>query len=262
MLVNIGTLRLGKNKIIFKMAYSDTTVIIPTYNEAKNIKKLVEELLGLGENIQIVIVDDNSQDGTAEISDELSKKYKDKVFILHREGKLGLGSAYIAGFKYAIERLDSDLIFSMDADFSHDPKYLSSFVRKVSEGYDVVLGSRYIEGGGVDWIWYRRFLSKGANSLAKTLLGLDAHDLTTGYRCYKKHVLKSIDLDNIRSDGFSFLEEVLYLSKQKGFKIGEVPIFFVDRQQGKSKLSKKEMIKFFITIIRLKLGSIIRKQSK
>lgn len=231
-------------------------VVIPTYNEADNIRKLILQLnkvfVKSKINGKIIIVDDNSPDGTGKIAEKLSKEYN--ISVIHRKCKLGLGSAYVTGFKYVIEKINPDLIVSMDADFSHDPKKIPEFIEKINGGYDVVVGSRYIEGGGVSWGLHRIILSKGANLFAKTVLGFKVHDLTGAYRCYKKDVLKSINLTKITSNGFSFLEEILYLCKSKGYKIGEIPIFFTERKKGKSKLSKKEMINFFITILRLKIG--------
>jgi dolichol-phosphate mannosyltransferase len=233
-------------------------VVIPTYNEAKNIEELVRRLLAVQESVQVLIVDDDSPDGTGKIADKLEKKYTGKVSVLHRKGKRGLGSAYIEGFQHVLKNMDADLIFSMDADFSHDPKYLPGFVDKIGQGFDLVVGSRYIKGGGMSWELYRRILSRGANLFAKNMLGFRINDLTGAFRCYKREVLASIPLGTIKSDGFSFLEEILFLCKEKRFRMGEIPIFFLERQKGKSKLSRKEMVKFFLTIVRLKMRSFLR----
>ncbi|HIH21119.1 MAG: polyprenol monophosphomannose synthase [Candidatus Diapherotrites archaeon] len=227
-------------------------VVIPTYNEASNIRLLAKEVLSVGKEFSVIIVDDDSGDGTGKIAEELRRKSPKRVFVIHRKKKRGLGGAYIAGFKKALE-LNAKLVFSMDADFSHDPKVLPEFAEKISQGFDVVLGSRYIKGGGVSWTGTRLALSKGANTLAKTLLGIPANDLTTGFRCYKREVLGKIGLDSVRSNGYSFLEEVLYLCYKKGFRIGEIPIFFKNRTEGQSKLGRKEILNFFLTVIRLKL---------
>ena len=227
-------------------------VVIPTYNEASNIRLLAKEVLSVGKEFSVIIVDDDSRDGTGKIAEELRRKSPKRVFVIHRKKKRGLGGAYIAGFKKALE-LNAKLVFSMDADFSHDPKVLPEFAEKISQGFDVVLGSRYIKGGGVSWTGTRLALSKGANTLAKTLLGIPANDLTTGFRCYKREVLGKIGLDSVRSNGYSFLEEVLYLCYKKGFRIGEIPIFFKNRTEGQSKLGRKEILNFFLTVIRLKL---------
>ncbi|ETA67435.1 glycosyl transferase [Methanolobus tindarius DSM 2278] len=233
------------------------SVVIPTYNEKENISVLVNSLIQIfnSNNINgnIVIVDDNSPDGTGELADELATNYKSQIHVIHRSGKLGIGTAHIAGFKYSLDNLNADLIFSMDSDLSHNPEYLPEFVKLSNQGYEIVVGSRYVKGGGVkNWGLHRRIMSKGANMLASTILGIKVKDMTTGYRCYSKNVLQKLDLDAIKSDGYSFLEEILYYCKKGGFSIGENPIVFVDRTHGSSKLSKNEMVKFFMTIIRLR----------
>ena len=226
------------------------TIVIPTYNEAQNIQRLLDSISKIITEYNIVIVDDNSPDGTGKIVENIMKN-DNKIYLIKRAKKLGLGSAYIKGFKYAFN-LDAKYILSMDSDFSHDPKYIPEFIKKIQNA-DVVVGSRYITGGGVSWALHRKILSKGANLLARTLLRLKVHDVTGAYRLYKTSVLKSINLDKIKSDGFSFLEEILFYCKKKKAKMVETPIFFNDRRKGKSKLSKKEIIKFFITLIRLML---------
>lgn len=233
------------------------SIIIPTYNERKNLPVLIDQLIAVfkGHIIQgnIIVIDDESPDGTGVVADELSNKISN-MYVIHRHGKLGIGSAYIAGFKYAIEKISSDLIITMDSDLSHDPECISSFINLCSNGCDVVIGSRYIAGGGIEnWSFYRRIISRGANFLASTILGVRVHDMTTGYRCYKKEVIQAIDLKTIKSEGYSFLEEILYRCNQKKFTICETPIVFADRKYGKSKLSKSEMFKFLLTILRLKI---------
>jgi len=235
------------------------SIAIPTYNEKENLPALIDKISNVFEKCQIngsvIVIDDNSPDGTGHIADQLAKK-DHRIHVIHRKGKLGIGTAHIAGFKHAIAVNNSDLIFSMDSDLSHDPKYLPEFIKMYKSGYDVVVGSRYVEGGGVvNWGLYRKAVSKGANLLASTLLGVKVHDMTTGYRCYDKKVLEKLDLDSIRSNGYSFLEEILFDCKKEDFSIGETPIIFVDRTYGKSKLSKDEMVKFFLTILRLKFRS-------
>jgi len=229
-------------------------ILIPTYNEGENITRLIERLSELKLDSNILIVDDGSPDGTGKIVEKLKEKYKN-LHIIHREGKLGLGSAYIKGFKYIIENmLEVEAIQCMDADFSHNPKEIPNFIKKMQEtNCDVVLGSRYIKGGGVNWAFHRTILSRGANLMAKTLLGLKPKDVTGAFRLFKKEALESINLYNIKSEGFSFFEEILYTLKNKNCKMEEVPIFFLERKKGKSKLSKKEMAKFFITMIKLRL---------
>ncbi len=228
------------------------SVLLPTFNEAKNIEKLVESLEEiLQENEihgEIVIIDDNSPDGTGVLADALAKRFMN-IRVVHRQSKLGLGSAYKAGIDVA----RGAAVLTMDADFSHNPRAIPEMVRML-ERYDIVVGSRYISGGGIrNWNMRRRILSKGANMLARFFLGLTTRDVTSGYRLYKKSVLQIIALDKIKSSGYSFLEEILFLAHQKNFHIGEVPIIFEDRYQGKSKLTKREMVKFWWTIIRLSL---------
>lgn len=226
------------------------SVIIPTYNEKCNVARLANRILKIP-GADVIIVDDNSPDGTGDIADDFAKKHKGRVHVIHRKGKLGIGSAHIEGFGYAL-KLGSDIIITMDADFSHDPKYIPR-LSAATKHYDVVVGSRYVSGGGVSWKWHRRLISRGANAFSRIMLGLKVSDMTSGYRCYTKAALESLDFRKIKSDGFSFLEEMLYRCKQKGFRIGEIPIFFMDRREGKSKLNKIEMAKFFLTILRLRL---------
>ena len=233
------------------------SIVIPTYNEKDNLPILVEKIINILEvhniNGKIIIVDDNSPDGTGKLADGLASQYESLIHVIHRSGKLGIGTAHISGFKYSLNELDADLIFSMDSDLSHNPEYLPNFVQLHSEGYDIVVGSRYVRGGGVEnWGLHRKIMSKGANMLASTILSVKVKDMTTGYRCYSKEVLQKLDIDAIKSDGYSFLEEILYYCKKEGFTIGETPIIFVDRTHGSSKLSKNEMVKFFMTIIRLR----------
>jgi dolichol-phosphate mannosyltransferase len=227
-------------------------IIIPTYNEKENIEKLISEILKQDKDIDVLIVDDNSPDGTGAIVDELKKK-NPRINILHRKGKLGLGSAYILGFKYALKH-QYGLIFQMDADFSHNPKYLPKLIF-AAQKYDLVLGSRLVRGGGVvGWPRIRYFTSRSANLFSRTLLGLKPHDVTTGFRCYNKRVLEKINLDGIVCTGYAFLEELIYLTQKSGFSIGEIPIVFVDRKLGKSKMGLKEIISSAKAVIKLSLS--------
>ncbi len=227
------------------------TLVIPTYNEAGNIQELLGQIFLLDLNLSVLIVDDNSPDGTGEIVDDLKETYK-KLAVIHRGGKLGLGSAYITGFREALKDKKTELIMSMDADFTHDPKYIPELIKKIEEGYDVVLGSRHIPGGGVNWGILRKSISKGASIFSNFFLDLGVHDVTGALRCYKRAVLDTIPLNEIKSNGFSFMEEMLFYCKKFKFKIGETPIFLFERKKGHSKLSKMEIIKFFFTILRLK----------
>ncbi|HHJ07014.1 MAG TPA: polyprenol monophosphomannose synthase [Anaerolineae bacterium] len=225
------------------------SIIVPTYNESENIVELTEMLLALPLDARIIIVDDNSPDGTGQLADELRAKHK-RVHVIHRRGKLGLGTAYVAGFKKAL-RNGSDLIVTMDADFSHHPKYIPAMVDLAAD-YHVTIGSRYVPGGGVEnWEWYRKVLSWGANEFARAALGLKAHDCTAGFRCYRQDVLQSIDLDAIFSNGYSFLLEMAYKCQQLDCTFGETPIIFANRARGQSKISQTEIFKAMYTVLRL-----------
>lgn len=233
------------------------SIVVPTYNESQNLPVLIDQLVNVFEEYKIdaniIIVDDNSPDGTGIVAEELSNK-NTIIHVIHRDGKLGIGSAYISGIEYAIEKIASDVVFTMDSDLSHDPKCIPDFIELCIKGCDVVVGSRYIENGGIEnWSFSRKIISKGANFSASMLLGVKVHDMTSGYRCYTKKVIQTIDLKSIKSDGYSFLEEILFICKQNSFIICETPIVFYDRAYGKSKLSRYEMVKFLITILKLKI---------
>jgi dolichol-phosphate mannosyltransferase len=248
-------LRLPFRRIrIEKMKDSRVAVIVPTYNEGDNIRPLAEEILASPLEAQLIIVDDNSPDGTGQIADEMAKD-NPRVDVIHRQGKMGLGTAYVAGFKKALA-LGTEHIITMDADFSHHPHYLTDLVAG-SQRAGLVIGSRYVPGGGtLRWGLERRFLSWAANLFARLALGLRARDCTSGLRCYQREVLESINLDEIFSDGYSFLIEMLYKSQKKGFRIGEVPIVFEDRRQGKSKISRAEIAKALYTVMRLSVSRL------
>lgn len=224
-------------------------VVIPTYNECDNIGSLVGEIAGLGIGTRIIIVDDNSPDGTGQLADQLGREYEG-IEVIHRPGKLGLGTAHIAGMKAALAG-GAIHILTMDADFSHRPRYVPSLLSKLSE-YDLVIGSRYVRGGGtVGCTPPRRALSRGANLLAHVVLGLSATDATAGFRGYHRKVLETLALDSILSDGYSFLIEILYRCQRQGWRIGEVPIVFENRQRGASKISRTEVWKALHTVLRL-----------
>jgi dolichol-phosphate mannosyltransferase len=211
-------------------------VILPTYNEAENVEPLVAAVRErLPESRRVLIVDDNSPDGTGEIADRLASEHDD-VEVLHRMVREGLGPAYIAGFREALGG-GADLVIEMDADFSHDPAYLPQLLRAAGEA-DLVIGSRYVPGGGVtDWGPLRRFISRGGSAYARAVLGIDVRDLTGGFKCLRRRVLEGIDLDSIGSLGYAFQVEVTYRAIQSGFRVVEIPIVFRDRQAGKSKMS-------------------------
>lgn len=225
-------------------------MIVPTYNERENIELLVGEILDLPSPVEIIIVDDNSPDGTGEIADRLAAAHPGRVHVVHRPGKLGLGTAYVAGFKKALA-MNADRIMTMDADFSHPPRYIPAMLQKCEE-VDLVIGSRYVKGGGAEQCTFtRKVLSRGANGFAHLMLGLRARDTTAGFRCYRREVLESIDLDGIRANGYSFLIEMLFRCQQAGWRVGEVPIVFVNRRRGASKISRDEIIKAMLTVLRL-----------
>ena len=229
----------------------ETVAIVPTYNEADNLSELIEELLALPLNLGVVVVDDNSPDGTGDLADHLAAMHPGRVFPIHREGKLGLGTAYIAGFRKAIGELGAERILTMDADFSHNPRYIPAMV-ELSRSKHVVIGSRYVPGGGtVNCSQKRIWLSKGANAVARALLGLKARDATAGFRLYRREVLQSIPLDQIFSSGYSFLVEMLFMCQRRGWQIGEVPIIFEDRRKGTTKISRQEIFKAQYTVFRL-----------
>ncbi len=213
-----------------------TLIIIPTYNEIENLQKLTAGIFSVLPETDILIIDDNSPDGTGNLAERLAKK-NHRIKVIHRERKLGLGSAYIQGFKYALNS-GYDFIFEMDADFSHSPAYLPDFLAETF-GYQLILGSRYVKGGGItDWGIWRRFLSYSANLYAKIILGLPYHDLTGGFKCYTRNLLKNLGLDSIISEGYVFQIETTLRTHRKGFAIKEIPIVFKGRRRGKSKISR------------------------
>ena len=227
------------------------TVIVPTYNEQENIESLVTQLLALPTNARVIVVDDHSPDGTGEIADRLATESGGRVDVIHRAGKLGLGTAYIAGFKRALAE-GADLICTMDADFSHNPRYIPAMVNKIEQGYDLVIGSRYVPGGGTSGCTFdRKLLSWGANGFARVMLGLRAHDTTAGFRCYRRQVLESVNIDEIKASGYSFLIEMLYRVQRRGWRVGGVPIIFENRRLGTSKISQDEVVKAMGTVLRL-----------
>jgi dolichol-phosphate mannosyltransferase len=230
-------------------------IVIPTYNEKDNIEALVEAVLGLGQNIEILIVDDHSPDGTGQIADHLTAK-DHRVHVLHRPGKQGLGSAYIQGFRFALAG-DYDLIFEMDADFSHDPSNIPAFLEKIRE-CDVVLGSRYIQGVNViNWPMSRLLLSYFANIYTRVITGLPIRDATGGFKCFRRKALEDIDLEKVKSDGYSFQIEMTFKCWKKGFRICEIPIIFYERQKGRSKMSKKIVREAVVMVWRLRLMSLL-----
>ena len=234
----------------------ETVVIVPTFNERENLPSLIKSLVELPVSIGVIVVDDNSPDGTGDIAESLALEYSKHIWVIHRPGKLGLGTAYAAGFKEALDVTKMgtrvERIMTMDADFSHNPQYIPAMVEMSLNGTDLVVGSRYVRGGGTpDFPLKRRILSFGANAVAKLMLGLRAHDVTAGFRCYRRQVLETLPLDSIFSNGYSFLIEMMFLVQRAGFSIGEVPIVFLDRTHGKSKISQREVTRALYTVLRL-----------
>ena len=237
------------------MAKKKSLVIIPTFNEMENMPKLIPEVLSKDKGIEILVVDDSSPDGTADYVENLMQS-NGKIHLIKRDYKMGLGTAYIAGFKYALEH-SFNYIFEMDADFSHDPKEIVNFLNEI-ENYDLVLGSRYISGVNVvNWPMRRLILSYSANIYTKIITGLHIKDATGGYKCFRREVLEAIDLDEIKSNGYAFQIEMTFKAWKKGFKIKEIPITFVDRVKGTSKMSKKIVREAVIRVWKLRIRHML-----
>jgi dolichol-phosphate mannosyltransferase len=229
-------------------------IILPTYNESENLEPIIEAIFAVGP-FHILVVDDNSPDGTGEIADRLVAQHPDRVFALHRAAKEGLGKAYLAGFAWGLAQ-GYELLFEMDADFSHDPRHLPQFVNRIREGADVVLGSRYIPRGGTrNWTLVRRIISRGGSRYAQLVLGLPLRDLTSGFKCFRRTALEAIDLENISANGYGFQIEVTYRCFKRGLRIVETPIIFVDRRVGQSKMSRHIILEAMLMVWRLRLSS-------
>src|SRR4029079_12476127 len=223
-------------------------VVLPTYNECDNLSGIVESILQHAPNVHIVIVDDNSPDGTGALADELHQSKPDRVFVLHRERKEGLGPAYVEGFRFALAR-DYEAIVQMDADFSHDPKYLPAFFEALQTN-DLVIGSRYVEGiSGVNWDLKRLILSKSASFYVRTITRMPIADCTTGFKCWRREALISIDINRLASNGYVFLAEMTYRAFQKKLRIKEIPIVFVERRLGRSKMNSGIMVEGVLTVL-------------
>jgi glycosyltransferase involved in cell wall biosynthesis len=229
-------------------------VVLPTYNERENIESLIRAILSLDSEFDVLVVDDNSPDGTGDLVASLGEARRE-VSLIRRPRKLGLGTAYLAGFRHALER-DYAQVVTMDADFSHSPEYLPA-LRELGRGADLAIGSRYVSGGGAEgWPVRRKIISGTANFLARTVLSLSTHDCTAGFRCYKRDTLLAIDPGSIRSSGYSFLIEMLYRVEKAGLRVREMPIVFVDRKAGSSKISRSEVYKSLYTLARLRFPSL------
>jgi dolichol-phosphate mannosyltransferase len=231
-------------------------VILPTYDERQNLEPLVEavqsSLTGSACEYRILVVDDNSPDGTGEIADRLAAS-DERVHVLHRPGKSGLGRAYLAGFEYALAR-DAALVVEMDADFSHDPAYLPEMI-EAARTADLVLGSRYVPGGGVhNWGSVRRFVSRGGCWYARTVLDVGINDLTGGFKCFRREVLEALDLASVQSEGYAFQVELTYRTLEAGFRVREIPIVFSERRRGESKMSRRIMLEAITMIPRLRMS--------
>jgi dolichol-phosphate mannosyltransferase len=230
-------------------------VVIPTYNERENLGPLLSQVFAQRLPIEVLIIDDNSPDGTGAMADELAAA-DPRVHVMHRAGKMGLGSAYVAGFRYALER-DYDAVFEMDADFSHNPDSLPEFLREL-ETADLVVGSRYLHGVTVvNWPLKRLILSYGANVYSRVITGIPIKDLTGGYKCFRRRVLESLDLSRVKSDGYGFQIEINYKAWRKGFRIKEIPILFVDRRAGESKMNRRIVWEAAFMVWRLRVLDLI-----
>jgi dolichol-phosphate mannosyltransferase len=230
------------------------TVVTPTYNEASNLPQLVERLLALPLDVSVLVVDDDSPDGTGRVADELATAHPGRVSVLHRTGRRGLRSAYVEGFHLAIER-KADAVAQMDADLSHDPSRLPDMARALATS-DLVLGSRYVPGGSLDprWPMWRRGLSAWGNFYARSILGLALRDMTTGYRLWRSEALAQMPLDEIRSNGYVFLVEMAFVATERGFRLSEVPIHFEDRRFGQSKMSLRIQLEAAVRVWQVRLA--------
>ena len=234
-------------------------IVLPTYNERENLRhalgRIREVADGHGVQLHTLIVDDNSPDGTGQLADELAREVPD-VSVLHRAAKEGLAKAYFAGFREALA-MGAERIFEMDADLSHDASYLPHFLRCIDQGADVVLGSRYVKGGGVEnWSLSRKVISRGGCLYAQTILGLPQHDLTGGYKCFRREVLEAIDLDAVDAKGYGFQIEMTYRAHKLGFKVVELPIIFVDRKVGESKMSGDIFVEALVNVWKLRFSGV------
>ena len=243
-----------------RMKTSDCIVIIPTYNEKENIENIIRAVFGLEKSFHILIVEDNSPDGTADIVRRLQKEFPEQLFMIERKGKLGLGTAYIAGFKWSIEK-KYDYIFEMDADFSHNPNDLPRLYKAChDDGGDVAIGSRYISGVNVvNWPMGRVLMSYFASKYVRIITGIPVHDTTAGFKCYRRQVLETIDLDKVKFKGYAFQIEMKFTAYKCGFKVVEVPVIFINRELGTSKMNSSIFGEAVFGVIRLKWNSFFHK---
>ncbi len=241
---------------------ADSLVLIPTYNEKENIEKIIRKVFSLPQLFHILIIDDGSPDGTADIVKHLQGEFAGKLFIEERKGKLGLGTAYIHGFKWALKK-DYEYIFEMDADFSHNPDDLLRLRQACIDGADVAIGSRYIKGVNVvNWPMQRVLMSYFASVYVRFITGINIQDATAGFKCYRRRVLQTIELDKIKFVGYAFQIEMKFTAIMHGFKVVEVPIIFTDRTEGTSKMSTRIFREAFLGVIQMKVNSWFRKYKK
>lgn len=242
------------------MEHSDSVIIIPTYNEKENIENIIRAIFRLEKFFHILIIEDNSPDGTADIVRQLQSEFPQRLFMIERKGKLGLGTAYITGFKWAIEH-QYDYIFEMDADFSHNPDDLPRlYAACADEGYDLAIGSRYVSGVNVvNWPMGRVLMSYFASKYVRIITGLSICDTTAGFKCYRRKVLETIDLDRIRFKGYAFQIEMKFTAVKCGFKVKEVPVIFINRQLGSSKMNSSIFGEAIFGVIQLKWDSWFKK---
>ena len=240
------------------MSAPRTLIVTPTYNERDNLETFLDGVFETLPSAHVMIVDDASPDGTGALADEIAKT-DSRVRVMHRPGKLGLGSAYIDAFHRGLEG-DYELFFEMDTDLSHDPRYLPDFLEAFERGADVVIGSRNIPGGGVEgWGPGRHLLSKGGSLYSRAVLGLGIRDLTSGYKGFRREVLETLDLRAVRSEGYSFQVELTYRALRRGFSVAEVPIVFVDRRAGQSKMSRRIFAEAILLVPKLRLHALLRR---
>ena len=235
---------------------SEVLVIVPTYNERDNLPAIIAAVHEHLAEADVLVVDDNSPDGTGAVADELAAR-DGKVHVLHRPGKQGLGTAYVAGFKWALAR-DYQFVFEMDCDFSHDPKYLPIMLARARSGADLVLGSRYVAGGGtVNWGPMRKLISRGGSLYARTILAIDVRDVTGGFKCFRRSTLERLDLDSVSAQGYGFQIEMTYRTIKQGMRVEEVPIVFVDRRAGRSKMSRRIFAEAIVEVWRLRVDAVL-----
>ncbi len=235
-----------------------TLIVTPTYDERDNLAPFMDGVFEVVPDAHVLVVDDNSPDGTGALADRIAERDA-RVHVMHRAGKMGLGSAYLEGFRWALER-GYELVFEMDTDLSHDPRYLPDFLAAFEKGADLVIGSRNVRGGGVEgWGLGRHILSKGGSLYSRTILGLDVRDLTSGYKGFRREVLQGIELDEVASEGYSFQVELTYRAIRRGFQVAEVPIIFVDRRAGQSKMSRKIFAEAVMMMPKLRLDALLGK---